>query len=77
METEFSDSMRSAGGWSAVKTLRQTGFRQKADERILGDGDFVTTVLKQADEQLERKYYLEAIGSCFIIKCPLVQYKLP
>ena len=57
--------VRSAGGWSAVKTLRQAGFQQKADERILGDGDFVTIVLKQAEEQLERKYHLEANGFDF------------
>ncbi|RJQ67627.1 MAG: hypothetical protein C4519_23880 [Desulfobacteraceae bacterium] len=42
--------------------LRQTGFRQKADERILRDGDFVASVLRQAGEQLERKYRLKASG---------------
>ena len=57
--------IRSAGGWSAVNLLRQAGFRQKADERILGDGDFVTSVLKQAGEQLERKYDLKAKGYDF------------
>ena len=57
--------VRSAGGWSAVNALRQAGFRQKADERILGDGDFVTTVLQQAGEQLERRYYLKAKGYDF------------
>jgi REP element-mobilizing transposase RayT len=36
--------VRSAGGWSALKTMRQLGFQQKADERILGDGDFVRQV---------------------------------
>ncbi len=48
-----------------MNTLRQAGFRQKADERILGDGDFVTTVLKLAGEQLERRYYLKAKGYDF------------
>ena len=57
--------VRSAGGWSAVKTLRQAGFRQKADERILGDGDFVTTVLKEAGEQFERRYHLKEKGYDF------------
>lgn len=59
------DLVRSAGGWSAVKMLRRSGFFQKADERILGDGDFVATVLKQADEQLERRYHLKARGYDF------------
>jgi REP element-mobilizing transposase RayT len=52
-------------GWSAVNVLRHAGFRQKADERILGDGDFVTTVLKQAGEQFERRYDLKAKGCNF------------
>ncbi len=32
--------IRSAGGWSAVKALRQEPARMKGDERILGDGEF-------------------------------------
>ncbi len=57
--------VRSAGGWSAVKMLRQAGFQQKADERILGDSDFVTAVLEQAGEQLERRYHLKENGYDF------------
>ena len=57
--------VRSAGGWFAVKALRQAGFRQKADERILGDGDFVESVLKEAGEQFERRYELKAKGYDF------------
>jgi len=57
--------VRSAGGWSAVKTLREAGFLQKSDERILGDGDFVTAVLEQADEKYERRYYLKENGYDF------------
>ena len=57
--------IRSAGGWSAVKTLRQSAQRIKSDERILGDGDFVETVLKKAREGLERKYALKAAGYDF------------
>ena len=33
--------------------------------RILGDGDFVTAVLKQAGEQYERRYDLKARGYDF------------
>jgi putative transposase len=52
--------VRSAGGWSAVKMLRKEETRMKADERILGNGNFVETVLKNADENLERKYALQS-----------------
>ncbi len=57
--------VRSAGGWSALKSLRQSGFRQKADERILGDGDFVNAVLAHANESLERKHRLKSGGYNF------------
>ncbi len=52
--------LRSAGGWSAVKALRKIGTYQKGDERILGDSDFVNDVLSQSEENLERKYHLQA-----------------
>jgi hypothetical protein len=54
--------VRSAGGWSAVKSLRKTGALQKGDERILGDGEFVESVLSQAKEAFEEKYRLMAEG---------------
>ncbi len=52
--------IRSAGGWSAVKALRRQQSRMKADERILGDGSFVEEVLRQAGENLERRYAVKA-----------------
>ena len=42
--------IRSLGGWSEVLALRTRGERSAADERILGDGEFVKTVLKEWDE---------------------------
>jgi putative transposase len=54
--------IRSAGGWTAVKALRKTDVFQKGDERILGDGDFVQSVLAEAKETYERKYRLAAKG---------------
>jgi REP element-mobilizing transposase RayT len=54
--------IRSAGGWSAAKSLRKAGALQKGDERILGDGEFVQKVLAQAKEAFERKYRLKARG---------------
>jgi len=40
--------VRSAGGWSALRVMRNGESRMKGDERILGQGDFVETVLKAA-----------------------------
>jgi hypothetical protein len=57
--------IRSAGGWSVVKAMRRSADRIKGDERILGEGDFVESVLKAAQEDLERKYQLKAKGYSF------------
>ena len=57
--------VRSAGGWSVVKAMRRGLERIKGDERILGEGDFVETVLKAAQENLDRKCQLEAEGYSF------------
>jgi REP element-mobilizing transposase RayT len=54
--------VRSIGGWAALRALRSETVRVKGDERILGDSDFVEAVLKEADEQLERRYRLKAEG---------------
>jgi hypothetical protein len=54
--------LRSQGGWAGVKDLRDAGDCQKGDERILGDGDFVTQVLRDAEENYARKYRLKAKG---------------
>ena len=57
--------IRSAGGWSVLKALRSGADRMKGDERILGEGDFVETVLKAAQENIERKHQLKAEGYSF------------
>ena len=57
--------IRSAGGWSAVKSLRRANTRLKGDERILGDNDFVNAVLAATQEQLAHKYRLAAKGFNF------------
>jgi chromosomal replication initiation ATPase DnaA len=36
-------------------TLRRKGEAEAYDERILGDGDFVQTILKEADQKLVRQ----------------------
>jgi len=52
--------IRSLGGWVKAKKLREGDRRVKGDERILGDSDFVLEVLEHCDEELERRYALEA-----------------
>ena len=55
--------IRSLGGWAAVKKLRLNGMdRIKGDERILGDSDFVLSVLAKANERYEQGYALKQQG---------------
>ena len=54
--------IRSHGGWSNVKAMRRAKIFEKADERILGDGDFVQDVLAKADEKMKRRHALKAQG---------------
>jgi len=57
--------IRSAGGWSAIKAMRNSATRIKGDERILGDSNFVETVLEKSQEALERRTYFESKGYDF------------
>jgi len=58
--------IRSMGGWGAVKSMRRRRCEHlKGDERILGDGSFVESVLAGQNEQLERRYALQAQGCDF------------
>lgn len=41
--------IRSKGGWSQVVSARRSGRKEEYDERILGSGDFVNEVLKEAE----------------------------
>ena len=43
--------------------LRKANAFQKGDERILGDGEFVESVISAAQEAYDRKYRLIATGS--------------
>jgi putative transposase len=55
--------VRSVGGWSEVKRLRRQGQDHvMSDERILGDSEFVDSVLSQAEEKYERHYELKRQG---------------
>ncbi|MDP2798488.1 MAG: hypothetical protein Q8O60_01175 [Deltaproteobacteria bacterium] len=54
--------IRSAGGWKALTSLRKLRIHLKGDERMLGDSDFVSSVLNKQNEHLERRYRLQAQG---------------
>jgi len=54
--------IRSAGGWAVVKAMRAAQDRMKADERILGDGEFTQSVLDAARERLKERFRLQAQG---------------
>lgn len=43
--------IRSKGGWSQVMSARRIGQKEESDERILGSGDFVSAILKEAEEK--------------------------
>ncbi len=54
--------IRSIGGWSALSAMRSSHLRVISDERILGNSDFVESVLKHANETYERKTLAMAKG---------------
>lgn len=57
--------IRSSGGWDAVMAKRRRREHLRGDERILGDSDFVETVLAVQNERLERYYALSSGGYDF------------
>ena len=48
-----------------MKAMRRSKIHIKSDERVLGDSDFVETVLAQASEEMEERYQLESMGYDF------------
>jgi REP element-mobilizing transposase RayT len=54
--------IRSTGGWKALDHFRRLGIHIKGDERILGDSDFVESLLEEQNERLERRYRLQMQG---------------
>jgi len=57
--------IRSVGGWHELSGLRRMKIHFKSDERVLGDSDFVETVLSSASEAMELRYRLKAEGYTF------------
>ncbi|MBW2616436.1 MAG: hypothetical protein JRD02_09720 [Deltaproteobacteria bacterium] len=50
--------IRSMGGWSEVLASRRRGEREVADQRILGDGDFVKQVISGLDDLVKKNLRL-------------------
>lgn len=53
---------RSAGGWQGVHALERVKEYWRSDERVLGDGSFVESMLKISDEKMARKEKLRRQG---------------
>jgi len=49
-----------------VVSARRKGQREEFDERILGSGDFVNTILKEAEEKTWSQLKLRRIGKTII-----------
>jgi REP element-mobilizing transposase RayT len=47
--------VRSSGGWSQVLSFRRERGKRAYDDRILGGGDFVSDILKEADKNMVRQ----------------------
>jgi REP element-mobilizing transposase RayT len=47
--------VRSHGGWSNVLSMRKQGLKELGDERILGSGEFVQSILDQAENSFKRQ----------------------
>jgi hypothetical protein len=47
--------IRSLGGWSRVMSLRGKGEKVEHDSRILGNGEFVQSIMQEANEQVKRQ----------------------
>lgn len=47
--------IRSRGGWSRVLSQRAKGEKEEYDSRILGSGDFVLDIIRDADQKMRRQ----------------------
>ena len=54
--------IRSKGGWSQVVSARRSGQKEEYDERILGSGEFVNAILKEAEEKTLLQLKLRRTG---------------
>jgi putative transposase len=54
--------IRSLGGWTEARDALKGGVHMMSDERILGDSDFVDSVISQSEEHYERRHKLRRQG---------------
>ena len=54
--------IRSLGGWTEAREVLKGGVHIMSDERILGDSDFVDSVISQSEEHFERRHKLRRHG---------------
>ena len=54
--------IRSQGGWSQVLAMQGKGRKEESDQRILGGGDFVQGILREAEEKQIRQLKLRRSG---------------
>jgi REP element-mobilizing transposase RayT len=54
--------IRSQGGWSQVLSNQRRGKTEEFDQRILGGGDFVQRILKEAEERQVRQHKHQRSG---------------
>jgi hypothetical protein len=54
--------IRSLGGWTEAREALKGGVHIMSDERILGDSDFVDSVISQSEEHYERRQKLRRQG---------------
>ncbi len=54
--------IRSLGGWTEAKEKLKAGAHIMSDERILGDSDFVDSMITQSEENYERRHRLKQQG---------------
>ena len=54
--------IRSLGGWTESRDILKGREHVMSDERILGDSDFVDSIIAQSEEQYERRHKLKQQG---------------
>jgi len=54
--------IRSLGGWTGARDALEGGVHVMSDERILGDLDFVDSIISQSEEHYERRHRLRRQG---------------
>ena len=48
--------LRSRGGWAEVVAMRKHGDKEVTDERVLESGEFVATLLREADARVRERW---------------------